>query len=169
MTTRAQLEEILEAQRTRRVRPIISNARGRDLRGMLAVIGILAVSGAAMFFAVQLTNPKIDEMTMPSSSVSATTAFTVSPSRTTATTFMATPVAMKVCTNIPDGRLHVRFTAGDGSEVRGYLAEGESVQVVLDSAGKLDSQTIKDNLWLRISFPIAGWVNARYVCKEVEE
>jgi hypothetical protein len=122
-----------------------------------------------MFFAVQLTDTKIDEMTIPSSSVSATIAFTVSPSTSTAPTFMATPVAMKVCTNIPDGRLHVRFTAGDGSEVRGYLAEGESVQVALDPADKLDSQTIKDNLWLHISFPVAGWVNARYVCKEVEE
>ena len=40
---------------------------------------------------------------------------------------MATPVAMKVCTDIPDGRLHVRFAAGDGSEVRGYLTEGETV------------------------------------------
>ena len=78
---------------------------------------------------------------------------------------MATPVAMKVCTDIPDGRLHVRFAAGDGSEVRGYLTEGEAVQIALDPNSELDSQIIKGNLWVRISFPVAGWVNARYLCK----
>jgi hypothetical protein len=74
---------------------------------------------------------------------------------------MATPVAMKVCTDIPDGRLHVRFAAGDGSEVRGYLAEGEVIQVAIDSA----DARIQDEVWKRISFPIVGWVNARYLCK----
>ena len=44
---------------------------------------------------------------------------------------------MKVCTDIPDGRLHVRFAAGDGSEVRGYLTEGETVQLRLDSDDQL--------------------------------
>ena len=68
---------------------------------------------------------------------------------------------MLVCTNIPDGRLHVRFAAGEGSEVRGYLAESETVQFALDS----DNEVIQGELWLRISSPIAGWVNARYLCK----
>lgn len=59
----------------------------------------------------------------------------------------------------------MRFTAGNGGEVRGYLTEGEPVQVALDPAGELESQIIKDNLWIRISFPVAGWVNAHYICE----
>jgi hypothetical protein len=54
----------------------------------------------------------------------------------------------------------VRFAAGEGSEVRGYLAEGETVQFTTDS------QTIRGELWLRLSAPIAGWVNAHYLCEK---
>ena len=68
---------------------------------------------------------------------------------------------MMVCTDIPDGRLHVRFAAGDGSEVRGYLVEGETVQL----APSLDGKMIQGELWLPIVSPVAGWVNARYLCK----
>jgi hypothetical protein len=163
--TRAQLEEILAAQRARRVRPPAPRKRGRDLVGSLAVILILVVSGTAMFFAVQLTIPKHVGTSTPSPSMSATITFTVSPSTSTATTFMATSVAMKVCTDIPDGRLHVRFAAGEGSEVRGYLAESETVQLALASDQGLDSQMIQGELWKRIVSPVAGWVNARFLCE----
>ena len=164
MKTRAELEEILAAQRANRRSPPPASPlrkKGRDLLGVLAVIVILVASGVAMFFAVQWTAPKPE--------ATATTSLSASPSISTLTsispTFMATPVAMKVCTDIPDGRLHVRFAAGDGSEVRGYLTEGEAVQIALDPNSELDSQIIKGNLWVRISFPVAGWVNARYLCK----
>ena len=120
----------------------------------LAVIVILIASGAAMFFAVQFTTPKIDATAVASPSVSP------APSATY-TTIMATPVAMMVCTDIPNGRLHVRFAAGEGSEVRGYLAEGETVQLALEP----NNQMIQAELWQRISAPITGWVNARYLCK----
>lgn len=73
---------------------------------------------------------------------------------------MATPVAMMVCTDIPDGRLHVRFAAGERSEVRGYLAEGETVQVALIT----NHEMVQGEPWLRILYPIEGWVNARYLC-----
>ena len=106
-----------------------------------------------MFFAVQMTTPKTIATAVSSPSASP------APS-TTYTTIMATPVAMMVCTDIPNGRLHVRFAAGEGSEVRGYLAEGETVQLVLES----NNQMIQAELWQRISVPIAGWVNARYLC-----
>ncbi len=110
-----------------------------------------------MFFAVQWTAPKPEATvtTSPSASLSTSTSTSISP------TFMATPVAMKVCTDIPDGWLHVRFAAGDGSEVRGYLTEGETIQVAIDS----EDEVIQDEVWKRISFPVAGWVNARYLCK----
>jgi hypothetical protein len=163
MKSRAELEEILAAQRACRLHsPALPfRKRGRDLLGALAVIMILVASGAAMFFAMQWTTPRPvnTETTSPSVSPSTSTSTNISP------TFMATPVAMKVCTDIPDGRLHVRFAAGDGSEVRGYLTEGEAVQIALDPNSELDSQIIKGNLWVRISFPVAGWVNARYLCK----
>ncbi len=69
---------------------------------------------------------------------------------------------MQICTHIPNGRLHVRFEAGDGSEVRGYLAEGETVQLAPDP----DGETIQGELWLPIAYPIVGWVNARFVCTQ---
>ena len=156
MTTRKKLEEILAAQRVQRAHSPANllRKRGRDLFGALAVIVILIASGAAMFFAVNITTPKTNATATASPSASP------SPSAT-ATTNMATPVAMLVCTDIPEGRLHVRFAAGKGSEVRGYLAESETVQFALDS----DNEVIQGELWLRISSPIAGWVNARYLCK----
>ncbi len=164
MKSRAELEEILAAQRANRRTPLSApplRKRARDLLGVVAVIIILVASGVAMFFAMQWTTskPVSTETTSPSVSPSTSTSTSISP------TIMATPVAMMVCTDIPDGRLHVRFAAGDGSEVRGYLTEGEAVQIALDPNSELDSQIIKGNLWVRISFPVAGWVNARYLCK----
>ena len=154
MTTRKQLEEILAAQRAQRTRSPANRKRGRDLLSALAVIVILIASGAAMFFAVQFTTPKIDATAVASPSVSP------APSATY-TTIMATPVAMMVCTDTPNGRLHVRFAAGDASEVRGYLAEGETVQLALAT----NAEVIHGERWSHISSPIAGWVNARYLCK----
>ena len=153
MTTRKQLEEILAAQRAQRAHSPATRKIGRDLLSVLAVIVILIASGAAMFFAVQMTTPKTDATAVASPSTSP------APSATS-TTIMATPVAMMVCTDIPNGRLHVRFAAGEGSEVRGYLAEGETVQLALEP----NNQMIQAELWQRISAPIAGWVNARYLC-----
>ncbi len=162
MTTRAQLEEILAAQRIRRISSSAPRNRFRDLLGALAVIAILVTSGVAMFFAVNMTTSKTEGISSPSASISTT--FTVSSSPSASVTFTATPTVMQVCTDIPDGRLHVRFAAGDGSEVRGYLAEGETVQAALASDDQLDSQIIQGELWLRISSPVAGWVNAHYLC-----
>ena len=73
-------------------------------------------------------------------------------------------VSAKVCTNIPDGRLHVRFTPGEGSEVRGYLAEGETVQIVLVS-GQTATQTIQDEQWIKLLSPVEGWSNKIYICE----
>jgi hypothetical protein len=159
MSTRDQLEKTLAQQRLARAQRAYPPAprKSQDLLGALAVIAILAASGAALFFAVDLTTPKTDgTATLLPSPLPSPSA---SPLASATATFMVTPVAMKVCTDIPDGRLHVRFTAGEGSEVRGYLAEGEAVQITPDS------QTIRSKLWRRISSPVAGWVNARYLCE----
>ncbi len=120
---------------------------------MLSITMILIVSGAAVFLAVGITSPAVSAAITASHSTS---------SPLISSTVPATPVAMQICTHIPNGRLHVRFAAGDGSEVRGYLAEGETVQL----APATDGKTLQGELWLPISYPIAGWINARFVCTQ---
>ena len=66
-----------------------------------------------------------------------------------------------VCTNIPDGKLHVRFEAGEKSDVRGYLAEGETVTI------SEERQESAGNLWVKLTHPIEGWVNSKYLCEVV--
>lgn len=66
--------------------------------------------------------------------------------------------ALKVCTNIAGGKLHVRFEPGKNSDVRGYLAEGEIVTIGLGRRERDGS------LWIELSHPIEGWVNAGYLC-----
>lgn len=86
------------------------------------------------------------------------------PSPTAIFTATASPIPLMVttvtvCTNIPDGKLNVRFAPGDKSDVRGYLAEGEIVQ--LDGEQKEMGGTI----WVKLSSPIEGWVNQKYLCE----
>ena len=65
---------------------------------------------------------------------------------------------LKVCTNIVGGKLHVRFKPGNNSDVRGYLAEAEIVTVG-------EKREDRDgSLWIQLSAPIRGWVNATYLC-----
>ena len=65
-----------------------------------------------------------------------------------------TPSTRVVCVSI--GWVHVRFGPGNNQPVRGYLTEGETV--ILDSdQGNGD--------WMRLSSPVAGWVDARYLCE----
>ncbi|MCJ7432483.1 MAG: hypothetical protein MUO77_03255 [Anaerolineales bacterium] len=163
MTTRTQLEETLAAQRARRSKicPPIRHKKGRELVGALMVIVVLAASGAALFFALDFTTP-ITSATATISPPTSPSVYTMS----AFTTVPATSAARQVCTDIPNGRLHVRFAAGDGSEVRGYLVEGETVQVTLAPNGEFDWQMFQGSQWLHIVSPIAGWVNARFVCKQ---
>lgn len=67
-------------------------------------------------------------------------------------------VTRKVCTNIPDGKLNVRFAAGDQSDVRGYLTEGEIVTV----SGEYIE--LNGSLWIKLSHPVEGWVNTKFIC-----
>ncbi len=70
-----------------------------------------------------------------------------------------TPTKVVVCTNVPNGKLHVRFAPGDQSEVRGYLTDGEFV--ILSG----EQKEIEKTLWVELSRPIEGWVNAAYLCE----
>ena len=67
-------------------------------------------------------------------------------------------VTRKVCTNIPGGKLNVRFEAGDKSDVRGYLTEGEIVTL----SG--ERTELNGSLWIKLSHPIEGWVNTKFIC-----
>jgi len=67
--------------------------------------------------------------------------------------------AATVCTNIPGGKLNVRFEAGDKSDVRGYLAEGEIVTI------SEEHQEFDGNSWVKLTHPIEGWVNSKYLCE----
>ena len=69
--------------------------------------------------------------------------------------------AATVCTNIPGGKLNVRFEAGEKSDVRGYLAEGEIVTI------SAERQEFDRNIWVKLTRPIEGWVNAKYLCDAV--
>ena len=67
-------------------------------------------------------------------------------------------VTRTICTNNPNGQLHVRFEPGEGSSVRGYLLEGEIVTLANEQT-ELEGST-----WQKISHPIEGWVNEKYLC-----
>ena len=68
-------------------------------------------------------------------------------------------VSLEVCTGLASGKLNVRITPGDTSDVRGYLLDGEIV--VADN----ESQIIDGSQWQKLSSPIIGWVNAKYLCE----
>jgi len=67
-------------------------------------------------------------------------------------------VTHKVCTNIPSGKLNVRFAVGDQSDVRGYLSEGEIVTL----SG--EREELDGSLWIKLSHPVEGWVNTKFIC-----
>lgn len=68
-----------------------------------------------------------------------------------------------VCTNTPGGKLNVRFTPGNNGEVRGYLIENENVT----TSG--ESEEVDGTVWVKLSHPIEGWVNVRFLCKVSNE
>lgn len=70
---------------------------------------------------------------------------------------------MTVCTNVPGGRLNVRFVPGESSDVRGYLVESETV--TLDGL----SEELNGAIWVKLSHPIEGWVNSHYLCEKNHE
>lgn len=91
---------------------------------------------------------------------------TPSPVPPTPTEAVITPTIVAtrtVCTNIPGGRLNVRFAPGENNDVRGYLTESETV--TLDGA----SAELDGTVWAKLSHPIEGWVNSHYLCEEDNE
>jgi hypothetical protein len=98
------------------------------------------------------------ETTTPAKTQKPALPLPVSSAEPSPTSVSAEALTLKVCTNIVGGKLHVRFEPGNNSDVRGYLAEGEIVTI-----GK-EHEERDGSLWIEISDPIEGWVNASYLC-----
>lgn len=77
----------------------------------------------------------------------------------TASQAVETVVSLEVCTNVTGGKLHVRVAPGEHNDVRGYLLDGE--KVILDQ----EKQEVEGSQWQKLSSPIEGWVNAKYLCE----
>lgn len=118
---------------------------------------LLILMGACINFDPQVYVPGLETKAPAQTQQPSLTSPVVSvePSPISASTQVLT---LKVCTNIVGGKLHVRFEAGNNSDVRGYLAEGEIVTVGEKREERDGSQ------WIQLSDPIEGWVNANYLC-----
>jgi hypothetical protein len=166
---REELEKILAAQRARRTARAVQHSPAprekrfvgsfeRSMR-MLVIVFVLLVGlslWATYSFAKSLNADTATKASLFSAPVVLPSATATDPAS----------VSAKVCTNIPDGRLHVRFTPGEGGEVRGYLVEGETVQIALVN-GQIESQSTQGEQWLKLLSPVEGWSNFKYIC-EVE-
>jgi hypothetical protein len=87
-------------------------------------------------------------------------------STATAASTEQTTITMTVCAGGFDAaKLHVRFEAGLKGDVRGYLAEGETVIVPLGERGEPITKLMDDVRWTFIQSPIIGWVSASHLCK----
>jgi hypothetical protein len=122
-------------------------------RIITVTILLLVLPGACTNFNPQVYVPGL-ETTTPEP-VSSLPGSSVEPPPTVPSTDTPT---LKVCTNVSDGKLHVRFEPSIRSAVRGYLAEGETVIIGTERRQRDGS------LWIELSEPILGWVNARYLC-----
>jgi len=155
-----QLKQILQDQRSRRLAKKSTTShpgKGMSWKTFLTLLGVALISIGVFIVMIYLSKPGASSTPAPETAIYPATA---------ASSAMApapTSTQAKVCTHIPNGRLHVRFTPGEGSEVRGYLAESENVQVALNN-GQLESQIVKGESWLRLLSPVEGWADARYIC-----
>ncbi len=126
-------------------------------RAPLLILLVIAFLAGCAGFDPQAYVPGLETPVPPSASAPESSSPT-SPSVSPAVTVPA-PTRAVVCTNTPNGKLHVRFTPGEQSEVRGYLTEDEFV--ILSG----EQQEIGKALWVKLSYPVEGWVNANYLCE----
>jgi hypothetical protein len=149
-----ELKVKLAEQRARRTalvpRPVATKRRRPDF------VTVFGLSATVIFSITMLFYLWVFER-LPASPAEDVSAHLVAVSTNTslpATLVPATPTphTLRVCAGLPEARLHVRFRPG--GEVRGYLIEGEVVHVSRQDEG-----------WIEIESPIAGWVDARYLCE----
>ena len=128
------------------------------VKTILLFIILIALIGACTGFDPQAFVPGIYTSTpLPSQETPTLETVEVMPAITA--TEQMVEIGLTVCTNVTGGKLHVRIAPGDTSDVRGYLLDGESV------TPGAESRNIEGSLWLKLSSPIEGWVNAKYLCE----
>ncbi len=152
---RDELEKILATQRARRWMTS-SRAPQKPRRFFLPILFAAFVTGIlTVVWFVNSANVN---------TISAPSYVATSGPVATANTQQPTFVIKQVCTTVPEGHLHVRFAPSEDSDVRGYLAEGEIVQVSF-MKGTIESKVFHENMWWHLLSPIEGWANASFLCE----
>ena len=152
------MEELRTTLMLQRARRNASRKPRRKNKGQ-AVVGVLFILlGLGLIFLTLAALVRISPSAMPPTQAASPLEIpsaTIRPATATPPPQPSpTPSTRVVCVSI--GWVHVRFGPGDDQPVRGYLTEGETV--ILDSdQGNGD--------WMRLSSPVAGWVDARYLCE----
>ena len=128
------------------------------VKTILLFIILIALIGACTGFDPQAFVPGVYTSTpLPSQETPTLETVEVMPAMTA--TEEIVEIGLKVCTNVAGGKLHVRIAPGDTSDVRGYLLDGELV------TPGAESRNIEGSQWQKLSSPIDGWVNAKYLCE----
>ena len=150
-----ELKSTLALQRARRTslrKSTISTLPRRSRKGW---VGVVVVFGLALLGLMRLRSIPVSSAPALSQTVTIFPSATFEPIVSMAIPSPSlTPVTRIVCASV--GWVHVRFAPGDDQPVRGYLTEGETVF--------LDSEQSTD-MWAHLSFPISGWVDARFLCE----
>jgi len=123
---------------------------------LFTAIGAAIVGGFALqYHGVDLLNSV--ELVLPTPIPTIQEIATLPPSPGAVAKNLLTPAPdLHVCTGIADGHLNVRINSGHESPVVGILPEAVSIS----PTGQ------RDDDWLEINAPLAGWVNAKFICEE---
>ena len=153
-----ELRTTLAIQRARRntAHKRIAASQPRKTNQGLAVVSVSFILLGLALFLIALTHRASNAPSIPPTSPAVLASATSRPAGgvTLVSTSSPTPLTRVVCVSI--GWVHVRFAPGDDQPVRGYLGEGETVILDSDQDG---------GAWTRLSYPVAGWVDARYLCE----
>ncbi len=125
---------------------------------LFTAIGAAIAGGFALqYHGVDLLNSV--ELVLPTPIPTIQEISTLPPSPVTVAKNLSTPTpGLYVCTGIADGHLNVRIRPGHEASVVGILSEAVSIS----PTGQ------RDDDWLEISNPLAGWVNANFICEEIQ-
>ena len=152
-----ELRTTLAIQRARRntAHKRIAASQPRKTNQGLAVVSVSFILLGLALFLIAITYRSSNAPSIPSTSPAVLPSATIHPAGVTlVSTSSPTPLTRIVCISI--GWVYVRFAPGDDQPVRGYLGEGETVILDSDQDG---------GAWTHLSYPVVGWVDARYLCE----
>jgi len=161
---RNQLSEMLKNQRARRHAAMAklklpARPRGKSALKTSIVLSIVIIASLGLFAIFITISPLASSQHARAVSTLQGGYQWLSPSPAASPMPQPLLVYKIVCTDVPDGRLNVRFapgTTGTEKEIRGYLKEGELVTIV---------GATRDEQWSELSQPVEGWVSTHYLCK----